>query len=79
MDETQVLYATPGFKGAAEFVADSLGVGKVVQDATVVDGIDLTVVLGQGLRGRGRQARRGDHDEPDDLDDGGDDFHWLTR
>jgi hypothetical protein len=47
VDQTQVLYAAPGFKGAAEFVADSLGVGKVVQDATVVDGIDLTVVLGK--------------------------------
>ncbi len=44
---TQVLYATPGFKGAAEFVAKSLGVGTVAQDATVVDGIDLTVVLGK--------------------------------
>jgi hypothetical protein len=44
---TQVLYATPGFKGAAEFVAKSLGVGTVAQDATVVDGIDLTVVLGR--------------------------------
>ncbi|HTN78586.1 MAG TPA: LCP family protein [Acidimicrobiales bacterium] len=44
---TQVKYATPGFKGAAEFVAKSLGVGTVVQDATVVDGIDLTIVLGQ--------------------------------
>ncbi len=47
VDQTQVLYATPGFKGAAEFVAQSLGVGKVAQDATVVDGIDLTVVLGK--------------------------------
>ncbi len=45
--KTQVLYASPGFKGAAEFVADSLGVGTVAQDATVVDGIDLTVVLGK--------------------------------
>ena len=44
---TQVLYATPGFKGSAEFVAKSLGVGTVAQDATVVDGIDLTVVLGK--------------------------------
>ena len=44
---TQVLYAAPGFKGAAEFVAQSLGVGTVAQDATVVDGIDLTVVLGK--------------------------------
>jgi hypothetical protein len=44
---TQVRYATPGFKGSAEFVAKSLGVGTVVQDATVVDGIDLTVVLGK--------------------------------
>ncbi len=43
---TQVLYSTPGFKGAAEFVAESLGVGSAAQDATVIDGIDLTVVLG---------------------------------
>ena len=47
VDQTRVLYASPGFKGAADFVAQSLGVGKVVQDATVVDGIDLTVVLGK--------------------------------
>lgn len=44
--ETQVLYSAPGFQGAAEFMADSLGVGSAVQDATVIDGIDLTVVLG---------------------------------
>jgi len=47
VSDTEVLYATPGFKGAAEFVAKSLGVGTVAQDATVVDGIDLTVVLGK--------------------------------
>ena len=44
--KTQVLYSTPGFKGAAEFMAESLGVGSAAQDATVIDGIDLTVVLG---------------------------------
>jgi hypothetical protein len=44
--KTQVLYSTPGFKGAAEFMAESLGVGTAAQDATVIDGIDLTVVLG---------------------------------
>ena len=43
---TQVLYSTPGFKGAAEFLAELLGVGSAAQDATVIDGIDLTVVLG---------------------------------
>ncbi len=44
---TEVLYANAGFKGAAGFVAESLGVGTTAQDATVVDGIDLTVVLGK--------------------------------
>jgi hypothetical protein len=44
--QTQVLYSTPGFKGAAEFVAESLGVGSAAQDATVLDGLDLTVILG---------------------------------
>jgi hypothetical protein len=44
--QTQVLYSTPEFKGAAEFLAESLGVASAAQDATVIDGIDLTVVLG---------------------------------
>ncbi len=44
---TQVLYANEGFKGTAGYVAEALGVGTTAEDATVVDGIDLTVVLGK--------------------------------
>ena len=53
----------------------------VAQDATVVDGIDLTVVLGKDFEAQVAKhaAATPVTSTTANVDDSGDEHHWLTR
>jgi hypothetical protein len=54
---TELIYATPSQRDAAERLRDALGVGHVLEARRATDGIDVTVVLGSDAQ---QVTRKGD-------------------